>query len=1170
MELQIDVNEPENWRSDVLPLLRRMNFFSELQATSITKKTVLDHHSLYSEVGYLSPPENDDNEISSALSAIRKLGIGIGVDELDIDENLHLCALDEDWDVSDMLAMNGDSVDFATEFRILEEIAKAEWLNNADAALINAIRAPSEANTWISLQVDEPNLPAKSTGTSIRGTFAPFPHFKDVCKKLPCFTLGAVTEIAEFNAKESSILSEPFRVTKKAASFLTECIVHIESEIALPDVISQWVATSKSELPQEVEAPIFSMRDERMPSRALLLKRPKGSTPPPQDSLTGDEPFNALIDGIKTIQTNMELADEHVPEREHEVPDPLAETLSEVFHVDEPLLHSSQVIREITEIASTKPVEIRDLLDDTVVPTKKRRYTQLLELEPPIFPASRDPGASLKRMRFDDEPTHSLLEALNFAENQGEGYKPPDPPDLSTETTLQTELEKFFDFNEASSIREVSSQVLHAEYSIQSSRKLTAPTLRPPKPFYRKPDPWPNFPGLIIKFLKLSPFQSLDASDVKLMHWNPVRAVQRLCGSEGAAVGRKKVVHETLKQGMVETDDSEILRITEGLDEVVFTYVVEHTSANLTLDGDEIITAMRTDVPRVLRSETPISASGSKKTMYDAIILDELDLDALERDLFSQKEVSPGLDEIEFAGVTTSREPASAADTKFAPFEALSIVASTNYDEWQGPENWQPENNLDAGINLPQTNTSDIVPTGPRVSGFHDHGTGRNRRGDGLIVETGNTELAHQNTKNAENIVSIQPDDYVGPEGPRSCAAIAAHEQPTPVVLQAKEPRNSFSARTFVDEFLRIRGRQIQSAAPISGVEAPPTVQSPIKHTRQLQPRNLPVERAAGHTVLPESPQLHPPAPPQFSVPEFAADESPRFTYIVNSHLLTRKSLVRCLERDYCIDLIERDMASHRQGHSSHRDADLIIDERTCMIYYPLSLVALNGTNAVPTATLKSTRRFQEEIDKASKTELGNLLLRLGLKFENLYLVFEPNETRSIQGGGTRLSSYPLAPPTVNALTRMYAFAELLKSTVGTTVHILFSHSVKHSAWITRRVGEGISQQMDLPSETVMRPWPSSQAWRTRNWITQEESAQERFLTSFPSINSFNAQIILTLCPLREFMRMDVQEMVDKLQQWVAPRALTMFHSMINRILDPSDPAVMMGQAGNNRWSAWM
>ncbi|KAJ3178249.1 hypothetical protein HDU85_005246 [Gaertneriomyces sp. JEL0708] len=1170
MELQIDVNEPEDWRSDVLPLLRRMIFFSESQATFITKKTVLDHHSLYAEVGYLSPPENDEHEIPSALSAIRNLGIGIGVDELDLDENLHLCALDEDWDVSDMLAINGDSVDFATEFRILEEIAKAEWLNNADAALMNAIRAPSKANTWISLQVDEPILPAKSTGTSIRGTFAPFPHLKEVCKKLPGFTLGAVTEVAGFNSKESGILSEPFRVTQKAVSFLTECVLHIESEIASPDVISKWVATSKTALPQEMEAPIFSKRDEQMPSRALLLERSKGSTPPPRDSLTSDEPFNALIDGIKTVQTNMELGDEHVPEREHEVPDPLAETLSEGFHMDEPVLHSSEMIREITEIASSKPVEIRDLLDDTMVPTKKRRYTQPLELEPPIFPASRDPGASLKRMKFDTEPAHSLLDALNFARNHGEGYKPPDPPDSSTETTLQAELEKFFDFNEASSVREVTSQVLHAEYNIQSSRKLTAPTLRPPKPFYRKPDPWPNYPGLITKFLKLSPFQSLDASDVKLMHWNPVRAVQRLCGSEGTAVGRKKVVQETLRQGMVETKDSEILRITEGLDKVVSTYVVKHASATLTLEDDENITTMRADVTRVLRPETPTSASGSKRPIYDTTTLNELDLDALERDLFSQREVSPGPDEIELDGVPTSGGLASASDINLVPFEAPSIIASTVYDEWHGPENWQVETNFDAGKNRRETDSSYNVPTGPRVSGFRDHDTGRNGHSDGLSVDTGNTESAHRISETAENNITVQPDVYAGREDPRH-AATARHEQPTPTVPQAEEPRNLFSARTFVDEFLRIRGRQIQNVAPISGVAAPRIVQSPINHTRQLLPRNVPVEMAAAHTVpLPKAPQLPSPAPPQFSVPEFAADESPRFTYIVNSLLLTRKSLVRCLERDYCIDLIEREMASNRQGLDSHRDADLIIDERTCMIYYPLSLVAMNGTSAVPTETLTSTRRFQEEIDKASKTELGNLLLRLGLKFDNLYLVFEQNEPRSSQGGGTRLSSYPLAPPTVNSLTRMHAFAELLKSTVGTTVHILFSHSVKHSAWIARRVGEGIAQQMDLPSQTMMRPWPSSQAWRTRNWITQEESAQERFLTSFPSINSFNAQIILTLCPLREFMRMDVQEMVDKLQQWVAPRALTMFHSMINTILDPSDPAAMMGHAGNNRWSAWM
>ncbi|KAI9346254.1 hypothetical protein BDR26DRAFT_856150, partial [Obelidium mucronatum] len=54
------------------------------------------------------------------------------------------------------------------------------------------------------------------------------------------------------------------------------------------------------------------------------------------------------------------------------------------------------------------------------------------------------------------------------------------------------------------------------------------------------------------------------------------------------------------------------------------------------------------------------------------------------------------------------------------------------------------------------------------------------------------------------------------------------------------------------------------------------------------------------------------------------------------------------------------------------------------------------------------------------------------------------------------------------------------------------------------------STSRSFKSVDIPKPWASKESWEQRMWLSVEESAQERFLCSFPMFNSFSAQIVLS------------------------------------------------------------
>jgi hypothetical protein len=66
----------------------------------------------------------------------------------------------------------------------------------------------------------------------------------------------------------------------------------------------------------------------------------------------------------------------------------------------------------------------------------------------------------------------------------------------------------------------------------------------------------------------------------------------------------------------------------------------------------------------------------------------------------------------------------------------------------------------------------------------------------------------------------------------------------------------------------------------------------------------------------------------------------------------------------------------------------------------------------------------------------------------------------------------------------------------------------------------------------------------SRSFIKETESPAERFLSTFPVINSFQAQIMLSQMSIREIINLEKSDLVDKFRVWIPEKSLLIFYSM--------------------------
>ncbi|XP_030833923.1 protein shortage in chiasmata 1 ortholog-like [Strongylocentrotus purpuratus] len=69
--------------------------------------------------------------------------------------------------------------------------------------------------------------------------------------------------------------------------------------------------------------------------------------------------------------------------------------------------------------------------------------------------------------------------------------------------------------------------------------------------------------------------------------------------------------------------------------------------------------------------------------------------------------------------------------------------------------------------------------------------------------------------------------------------------------------------------------------------------------------------------------------------------------------------------------------------------------------------------------------------------------------------------------------------------------------------------------------------------------------WLTRPWLTERLSKHEKFLTGFPCVNSFSAQVMLTAAPLPVLLSAPLTYL-SKLCPWIPTRIIAHFHKLVH------------------------
>ncbi|KAJ3339500.1 Cytochrome c oxidase assembly protein cox15 [Gonapodya sp. JEL0774] len=265
-------------------------------------------------------------------------------------------------------------------------------------------------------------------------------------------------------------------------------------------------------------------------------------------------------------------------------------------------------------------------------------------------------------------------------------------------------------------------------------------------------------------------------------------------------------------------------------------------------------------------------------------------------------------------------------------------------------------------------------------------------------------------------------------------------------------------------------------------------------------------------------------------------------TYIASSRLIQNLPLARALENVFTVRIVERDYgaAIPRITTELHTirtipDADLVIDERTAVIYYPLHLLSQSTTHDSICRVLDGAR------------ELKSSILNMAWRYERVWVVLE--DYSGCTGG-----------------TDGVGMEDRKNSGVALDVRVVFSASVAQSGWWGRYAGEIAGLQVEARLSTAMTstsvddshatknlrrgavrvdlgrkkvdvasdlslstPWHSKEAWEAKVFLKEDPRAQERFLHMLGLFNSISAQALLAEYRLGDLLGMGLQEAKTRL-----------------------------------------
>ncbi|XP_050703673.1 protein shortage in chiasmata 1 ortholog-like, partial [Eriocheir sinensis] len=192
------------------------------------------------------------------------------------------------------------------------------------------------------------------------------------------------------------------------------------------------------------------------------------------------------------------------------------------------------------------------------------------------------------------------------------------------------------------------------------------------------------------------------------------------------------------------------------------------------------------------------------------------------------------------------------------------------------------------------------------------------------------------------------------------------------------------------------------------------------------------------------------------------------------------------------INLVERNARNIMLEEGSQGWADLLLDERTCVLLQPL-------------ATLRSD---------AHLNELTCHLVLLSLQCTTCYIIMYSQQSSN--------SGYEFRSSMVRALARLVATCVLFCSPEY-TVSLLLAHDLKQVGKVVRELCEA--------ARTSSSVWDPEE-WTTRPWLTPQMSSHERLLLSLPCINSISAQVILTAMSLLQVLESPVHQL-RKALPWI-------------------------------------
>ena len=242
---------------------------------------------------------------------------------------------------------------------------------------------------------------------------------------------------------------------------------------------------------------------------------------------------------------------------------------------------------------------------------------------------------------------------------------------------------------------------------------------------------------------------------------------------------------------------------------------------------------------------------------------------------------------------------------------------------------------------------------------------------------------------------------------------------------------------------------------------------------------------------------------------QFKLEQVSNQKYLASSGVIKDQSLLLTLEREFNVELVERELSSKA----------VILDSKTVLVLIPFQ-------DLMKTA----------DVDVRSTT-IGDSLNRLGGHFSKIHLVFEKITSNN------PIRANPFTPPTCEAISKLEVFIKRdLSSALGTSCKIWYSINDLQTAAIIRICGNVSYGTTSLDD----RSWLSDVPTKVNLYITQ----QELFLTHFPGLNHFSSQLILLKYSLAKLAQASEETLIRDFQSFIPPSRMKLFLDHFHRPFD--------------------